>query len=60
MLLPQMIEVGIGVGAEIGGHLANGIKVLGELPCLGIFAKVPNAAKHTQCSQVTPNNVSSS
>jgi hypothetical protein len=29
---------------------------LGELRCLGKFAKIPNAAKHTQLSQVTQSH----
>ena len=32
---------------------------LGELACLGIFAKMPNAAKHSQLGQVTPSHTKS-
>jgi hypothetical protein len=39
--------------ARLGGNL-------GVLACLGIFAKMPNAAKYTQLGQVTPSSVSSS
>ena len=49
-------EIG-GLGERLG-HTWQ--KHLGELPCPGIFAKGPNAAKHTQLGQVTPNHVSSS
>ena len=47
---------GIGVGADLTNDLgAHGerYQYLGELACLGIFAKMPNAAKHTQLGQVT-------
>ena len=37
----------VGVGERIG---------IGELAGLGIFAKMPNAAKHSQLGQVTPSH----
>jgi len=32
---------------------------LSELACIGLFAKVPNAAKYTQLGQITPNHANS-
>jgi hypothetical protein len=44
---------------ELVMNLANGLGAVGEriggvVRMLGLFGKVPNAAKHTQCSQVPP------
>jgi hypothetical protein len=38
------------------GALGKRNQYLGELACLGIFAKIPNAAKHPQLGQVTPSH----
>jgi len=38
------------------GQLAKQLGELPELACLGLFAKVPNAAKLTQLGQVTPSH----
>jgi hypothetical protein len=32
---------------------------LGELACIGLFAKIPNAAKHSHLGQVTPSHTKS-
>ena len=41
---------------NLGADLGTGINVWGELACVGIFAKMPNAAKHTQLRKVTPSD----
>ena len=38
------------------GRMVKGIDIWGKLACLGIFAKTPNAAKHSQLGQVTPSH----
>ena len=51
------------LGIEVGTDLAINLRAHGEwhqylakLACLGIFAKMPNAAKHSQLGQVTPSH----
>ena len=51
------------LGIEVGTNLAINLRAHGEwhqylveLACLGIFAKMPNAAKHSQLGQVMPSH----
>jgi hypothetical protein len=57
----------VGAGLELAlsvanewGQLAKELGGLPELACLGLFAKVPNAAKCTQLGQVTSSYVHTS
>ena len=38
------------------GALGKQCQYLGELACLGIFAEMPNTAKHPQLGQVMPSH----
>ena len=45
----------------LGADFANRLGALGKgIGNIDVFAKVPNATKHSQSSHVTPSNVSSS
>jgi hypothetical protein len=54
------------LGIELGADMANNLgahgkrhQYLGELACIGLFAKIPNAAKHSHLGQVTPSHTKS-
>jgi hypothetical protein len=65
-IIEMMIEFGVsvgvgigGVGKRLGGQHGGSWQTassLGELACLGIFAKTPNTAKHSQLGQVMPSH----
>ena len=65
-LVPSAYTMPARLGIELGADMANNLgahgkrhQYLGELACIGLFAKIPNAAKHSHLGQVTPSHTKS-